>query len=236
VRLLVTRPRPDGERTAAALRERGHEVLLAELLRIEAVSDAQPGPGPWSGVILTSANAVRAIEQHPRRAELLRLAAYAVGRRTADAARAAGFRQVTSADGDAQDLVRLLRAGGIRGPLLHLAGEDRAADLGGALSAIGAAVETVVVYRAVKADRLPPPVEAALRAGTVDGILHFSQRSAAVYLDCAKQAGLLDSALSPFHYCLSQQVAAPLEAAGASRIAVAARPEEALLIGLVPLS
>ncbi len=110
MRLLVTRPHPDGERTAAALRARGHEVLLAELLRIETVSDVRLGPGPWSGVILTSANALRAIEQHPQRAELLRLQAFAVGRRTAEAARAAGFHEVASADGDAQDLVRLLSA------------------------------------------------------------------------------------------------------------------------------
>ena len=37
MRLLVTRPEPDNERTAAALRAQGHEVVLAPLLRIEAV-------------------------------------------------------------------------------------------------------------------------------------------------------------------------------------------------------
>ena len=38
-------------------------------------------------------------------------------------------------------------------------------------------------------------------------ISRFSQRSAAVYLDCAQRAGLLVRALMPFHYCLSPQVA-----------------------------
>jgi len=35
--LVVTRPQPDGERTAAALRARGHTVLIAPLMRVEPV-------------------------------------------------------------------------------------------------------------------------------------------------------------------------------------------------------
>src|SRR6516165_3443045 len=62
VRLLVTRPEPDGERTAAVLRARGHDVVLAALLQVEAIADAQLGSGPWSALIVTSANALRAIE------------------------------------------------------------------------------------------------------------------------------------------------------------------------------
>ena len=48
MRLLVTRPEPDNERTAAALRAQGHEVLLAPLLHIEAVADADLGAPPWA--------------------------------------------------------------------------------------------------------------------------------------------------------------------------------------------
>ena len=78
-------------------------------------------------------------------------------------------------------------------------------------------VETVVVYRAVAADRLPEPAAAAVRAGEVNGVLHFSRRSAVIYLDCARATGVLDSALKPFHYCLSNAVAEPLVEAGAGR-------------------
>jgi uroporphyrinogen-III synthase len=236
VRLLVTRPHPDGERTAAALRARGHEVLTAAFLRIEAVPDAAVGAGPWGAVVVTSANAVRAIERHRRRAELLACPAFAVGHRTAEAARAAGFDQVTSADGDAGDLIQLIATRDVRGPLLYLAGEDQAADLAAALKGQGVAVETAVVYRAVTAQALAPAVAEALQVGRLDGVLHFSRRSAAVYLDCAGHAGLLDKALTPFHYCLSRQVAEPLEAAGAARIVIATRPVETVLLDLVPLT
>ena len=85
MRVLVTRPEPDGERTAAKLRARGAEVLLAPLLQIEPFRDVALGNGPWVALALTSANAVPAITQHPRRGELLALPAYVVGQRTAEA-------------------------------------------------------------------------------------------------------------------------------------------------------
>ena len=68
MRLLVTRPEPDNVRTAAALRAKGHEVVLAPLLHIEAVADADLGAPPWAAILLTSANGARAIADHPRRA------------------------------------------------------------------------------------------------------------------------------------------------------------------------
>ncbi len=157
MRLLVTRPEPDGEQTAAALRARGHEVLVSPLLHIDAIPDADLGAGPWAGIIMTSSNAARALERHPRGPEIARLPVFTVGRRTAVAARSVGFADVASADGDADDLVRAILARHLEtgAALLYLAGEDRAADVAGALVAQGLRVETAVVYRAVAADGLP---------------------------------------------------------------------------------
>jgi uroporphyrinogen-III synthase len=241
VRLLVTRPEPDGERTAQALRARGHAVVLAPLLRTETIAFVLPEQA-FSAVVLTSANAARAIADHPGRAQLTAMTAFTVGRRTAEAARALGFRDVRSADGDKSDLVDLLRADLLRtdllriqasdrAPLLYLAGEDRAGDL----AAAGLPVHTAVVYRALKAAHFPPPVAAALAQREIDGVLHFSARSAEAYLDCAARGGVGNQALAPVHYCLSRQVAAPLSAAGAVALRIAARPDEAALLELVGL-
>jgi uroporphyrinogen-III synthase len=230
VRLLVTRPEADGARTAAALRARGHEVVLAPLLRIELVDFALPDE-PWSAVVMTSANAAHAVANHPRRAALIAAEAFAVGRHTAEAARAAGFRTVHSADGDKDDLADLLRArrGEASAPLLYLAGEDRAGDL----AAGDTLVVTVVAYRAVKAQHFAPEVAAALARREVDGVLHFSTRSAQAYLDCASRAGIRDAALAPVHVCISRQVAQPLAAAGAAALRIAPRPDEAALLELI---
>ena len=61
MRLLVTRPEPDNERTAAALREKGHDVLLAPMLRIEPVPDVDLGSPPWSGVRVRTWRVPRAL-------------------------------------------------------------------------------------------------------------------------------------------------------------------------------
>jgi uroporphyrinogen-III synthase len=222
MRLLVTRPEPDNERTAVALRAHGHEV-------VEAVTDADLGAPPWSAVLLTSANGARAFASHPRRGELLALPVLAVGRSSADAALAVGFADVISADGDAGDLARLIaeRFAGSPHPLLYLAGEDRS----GELAVPGLTVHTVVVYRAAQAKRFPSEARTALEQGKIDGVLHFSRRSVESYLDCSRD--IIGPALAPAHYCLSARAAEPLRLAGATRIAVASRPDEASLLALV---
>lgn len=233
MRLLVTRPEPDAERTAATLRARGCEAIVAALTRVEVLAP-EFGMGPWHALALTSANAARALERHPRRAELVSLPVFVVGRHTGAAARAAGFATVHSADGDAGNLARLIAAHiPTGGPLLYLAGENRARDLAGELAVHKVAVETAVVYRAVTESTFPVAVAAALAAGSLDGVLYYSRRSTRAYLDCGEAAGLLARALAPAHYCLSARVAEPLISAGAADVRIAARPDEAALIELI---
>ena len=235
MRVVVTRPLPQGEQTAAALRAHGHDVLLAPLMKVEPI--AADLSGTWGAVVVTSANAPPAIAADPAREALLTLPLFAVGRRSAEAARAAGFTDVTSAGGDVRDLVRLLAERKANGgaPLLYLAGADRAADLIAELAARGIAAEMRVVYRAVTAP-FPPELVAALQAGDVEAVLHLSRRSAENYLAGARQAGIAQAALAVRHYCLSAPVAAPLQVAGARHVAVAPQPQEAALIALLPLS
>ena len=230
MRIVVTRPRVDGERTATALRARGHEVLVTPLMRIEPI--AANFEGEWSGIIVTSANAANAIRDNSSGNALMKLPLFAVGRRSAEAARESGFEDVLSADGGVRDLLQLI---GIRrpdrnAPLLYLAGEDRAADLVGELSACGIAAEMRVVYRAV-ALPFPPALRDALEAGIIDAVMHFSRRAADSYVAGAKMAGVVAPALAVRHLCLSSQVAEPL--ADASRIDIASRPDEAALIELL---
>jgi len=232
--LLVTRPEPDAERTAALLRQNGHRVTIAPALRLEAVADADLGRGPYAAVVLTSSNAARAISSHVRRPELTALPAFTVGRHTAAAARAAGFSEVASADGGFPELVRLIAASVARGasPLLYPCAEHRSGDLAGALLPHGLTVETVVVYRAAASATLAQQIAAAL-SERPDGVLHYSRRSAQAFLQGAETAGCRDAALRLVHYCLSDEIASVLRAAGATAVRVAARPEEAALLALL---
>lgn len=233
MRILITRPQADAARTAAALRARGHEVVIAPLLDLEFLSDAALGAGPWTALLVTSANAVRAFASHKRRDELRGSKVFTVGDRTAQAMRDCGFADVVSAAGNVNDLAALIAAR-LQPParLLYLAGEERSGDLAGLLRSKNFAVDTVLVYRAVTIGALPRAAAAALARG-LDGVFHFSRRSAEAYLDAARHSGLLQDALGkPVHYCLSGRIAEPLRDAGAANVRIAARPDEAALIEL----
>jgi uroporphyrinogen-III synthase len=232
VRLLLTRPEPDAQRTAAALRVRGHEAIIAPLLRIEAQIDVEIGAGPWAAVLVTSANAGPAIAFHERAAGLRALPVFAVGKRSAQTMTAAGFGNVRHSDGDVNDFTAFV-ANELqpRAPVLYLAGEDRSGDLASDLQSRGFTVETIVVYRAVATANLPQAATEALTSGI--GVLHFSRRSAEAYLNAARAMDLFSAALKPVHYCLSARVAEPLKQAGAADVRIAREPAETALIALI---
>ena len=247
--VLVTRPSPDGDRTGEALRARGFDVLLAPMLRFEPVplpadlgreTDEPDEAGrPIGAVIVTSANALRAVAPQLENSSLKRLPLFVVGAQTAAVAREAGFTKVISADGDAAAL-RDLVAGGVkkrtfrkRDTLLYLAGEDISRDLAGELAARGMHVVTQTVYRMAPVAALPPEVCDAFAAHGIEAVLHYSRRSAAAFVAAARSGGVEISALAVPQCCMSGAVADVLREAGAAQVSVAARPDEnELLEGL----
>jgi uroporphyrinogen-III synthase len=245
--ILVTRPQPDNAATVAALRATGFDVLAAPMLRFEPVAFQDDSDAPYGAVIVTSANALRAIEGQPGLSRLVDLPIFAVGERTAEAARATGFRKVISADGDATALRDLMMAG-VRAKtlkkactLLYLAGADLARDLAGELGERGFNVTTQTTYRMVPILSLPRDVCDAFTANGVEAVLHYSRRSARAFLDAARAGGVEISALAIPQCCLSEAVASIVRDAGATQVMVARTPDEKALFdaldrALSPLS
>jgi uroporphyrinogen-III synthase len=233
VRILVTRSQPQAAQTAADLRARGHEPIIAPLFEMERLADVDPKTGPWDAILLTSANGLWGIVSFAHDKKWHGIPVFAVGDVTAKAAREMRFADVTSAGGNVNDLVNLV-ATRLQPParLLYLAGEERAGDLAGALRAKNFEVDLVVVYRFLTVQCLPEPAAAAL-AGEIDAVLHFSRAGAEDFLKAARGSNLLEAALTkPVHFCLSEQVAAPRRPAGAARIQVAAQPTQDALLEL----
>jgi len=234
MRILVIRPEPDAARTAEKLRASGHEVTVDSLLSVEAVPFDVPRQ-TYAALAVTSANALRVAGEAPALAKLKALPLYALGMQTANAARLAGFSNIEAAGGDASALAELLARrlpAGSRA--LYLAGEDRARDLAALTAAAKIAIETVIVYRAKAAARLQPATAAKLAAGEFGAVLHFSPRSAEIFLRLVREAGCEAALKTPRHLCLSAAVAAALAPAGIAA-EVAARPDEAALLALLDL-
>ena len=139
--VLVTRPHPDDETTAAALRARGFRGAARADAAVRAGRRSRTTrTRRYGAVIVTSANALRAIEPHLAGSRLLKLPLFAVGEHTAAAARDAGFDEVIAAEGDAGALARSRAGKRVKAkqlkkasPLLYLAGADLARDLAGEL-------------------------------------------------------------------------------------------------------
>jgi uroporphyrinogen-III synthase len=230
--VLVTRPSPDDEATASGLRAKGYEVLLAPMLRFEAVAFHDDMDARYGAVIVTSANAVRGIEPHLKGHRLLELPLFAVGEHTAAAARHAGFTHVISANGDAAGLrdsvLARVKAKEMNkaSTLLYLAGADLARDLAGELGERGFRVVTQTTYRMSPVASLPREVCDAFAANRIEAVLHYSRRSARAFLDAARAGGVEISALAIPQCCISAAVASVVRDAGATQVVVAASPDE----------
>jgi uroporphyrinogen-III synthase len=230
--VLVTRPHPDDEATAAALRARGFEVLRAPMLRFEPVPFHDDADARYGAVIVTSANALRAIAPYLAGSRILKLPLFAVGEHTAAAAREAGFGEVITAGGDAGAL-RDLVLGALKSKqlkkastLLYLAGADLARDLAGELGEKGFTVVTHTTYRMIPATSLPREICDAFVANQIEAVLHYSRRSARAFLDAARSGGVEISALALPQCCISATVAAVLRDAGATQVTAAAQTDE----------
>lgn len=223
MRVLVTRPHEAAQRTADRLRTAGHEPLLAPLMTVAPTGDPVPD-GPVDALLVTSAHAAEAL------AGLERRTVFAVGERTAAAVRCAGFADVRVGPGDAAGLVAVV-ADTLPPPaaLLHVAGRHRKPEPQRSLQASGYTILVWEAYEAIAAAALPSHVCAALAAGRIDAVLHYSRRSADLLVGLVQEAGLASRLAAVIHVCVSADAAAPLSDRGLP-VRIAAEPHEVALL------
>ena len=187
-------------------------------------------------MILTSTNALRAIAALAAAGAAAGLPVFAVGARTAQAARDAGFRDVRAAEGDASRAARPDRGEGRRNgagaaPLLYLSATDVSRDLAGELGLRGIKVAAIAgLSHGGSSTISPSPCARPSRSRRIEAVLHYSRRSALAFISAAQRAGLEITALALPQLCLSEPIAAALRDAGASRVIVAKAPNEAGLL------
>ena len=235
MRLLVTRPDEDASATIAALEALGHEAIASPLLTIQSMVDAAIPDENWQAILITSANGARAIAAHADFERLKSVPVLTVGAASAEAAHEAGFSSVVSAEGNVDTLVALAasKLNPSAGPLLHVAGSVTAGDLKGGLEAHGFRVERVVLYEALAAEHLPGMAREVLEAGTVDGVLFYSPRTAASFANLVREAELEAALKTLTAYCLSAPVAEALAGLPFCDIRVSDEPKQPALLSLI---
>ena len=212
MRILVVRPQPGADATAARLRAMGHDPVAHPLLATRPLPWALPAESP-DAVILSSAAAVR--HAGPLADSLKHLPAHAVGEATAAAARAAGWSAVKAGPGTMQALLDSLASG----QFLHLAGADLTA------------VTVPPALRLIRVTVYETPLLPLPGLPDVDAVLLHSPRTAAQFAREWDRLGGRRAAVQLF--AISGATLAAAGSGWASALA-AAEPTESALLAMLP--
>ena len=210
MKILVLRPQPGADETAARARALGLEPVVAPLFSVRPLDWTPPDPAGFDAVMLTSASAARQASEGL--APFRHLPCYAVGEATATAAAEAGFADIRVGPDDGSSLLLMMAEAEVRA-VFHPCGRDHLA-----LDLPGVAITRVPVYAAESAERLPVP------AGGLLALLH-SPRAAALF------AGLAGDKSRVRIAAISARTA---RAAGIGwqEVAIAPQPRDAALLEL----
>lgn len=166
MKVLILRPQPGADETAARAKALGLNPVVAPMFTVRALPWSPPSAAACDAVLLTSANAPRL--GGDAMTPFVGLPCYAVGESTAEAARTAGFAEVRTGPSDGAEMLAKAAADGVAAAL-HLCGREHIA-----LTHPGVAVTAIPVYAAEAAGDLPGGIEDML------ALLH-SPRAAAAF-------------------------------------------------------
>lgn len=217
MKIWVTRTAPDAQLTADRLRALGHEPVTAPLLEVRNLVGAKPQFSGVGALAFTSRNGVAAFGRLTPRRDL---PVYTVGEATAEAARAAGFGAVSSADGALAELVALIALHPPTGRLLWPGAAEPAGDLVGALEPHGVVCLHLPVYETVESAIVPPV--------GVDGVIVHSPRAARVLAHRITPEATARWRL----FAISRNAAQPLSHLPFRSVEIAAKPDETALLDL----
>jgi uroporphyrinogen-III synthase len=213
--LLILRPRPGADETAARARALGLDPVVAPLFTVQALPWTPPPAAEFDAIMLTSANAAR--RAGAGLTAFLGLPCYAVGEATAAAASDAGFTDVRVGPEDGVALLMTMEADGIT-RALHPCGADHIT-----LEPAEMRITRMPVYEAQAVESLPPDVAAAL-AGDVVALLHSARAAQLFGTLVADRSAITVAAISPR--------TARAAGSGWRRVAVAAEPRDHALLAL----
>jgi uroporphyrinogen-III synthase len=219
----IARAEPGASETAARLLTLGHTALVDPVLTVRAVTDHIAFDG-MGAIAFTSRNGVDAFA---RLSTARDLPVFAVGDATADAARAVGFGDVRSAEGDVEALARLIGEthDPAKGAVLCIGPTEPSADLGRLLGPYKLNAASLAVYETGAAQ----PTQALARLAEIGTVLVHSPKAAQCLAELLDPASTRHLAFA----CISAKAAAPLLAAGYEKVAHALFPDEAALLKLI---
>lgn len=231
-RVLVTRPEPGATRTARRLEALGFEPVLLPLSETRPLPVARESvPADATAIAVTSANALRhapsgLIER------LSRLPCHAVGARTAESARQAGFLSVNEGPGDAAALADMISIELGKATVAYLCGRVRMPEFERRLGVNGMRVVPIETYDTIALVPDASVVRHRLGGQPIDAVLVYSARAAAAFGSLMQMQAEADFLMREATcFCLSGRIAAAM--VDGLRVEVAPDPNEDALLALL---
>jgi len=232
MKLLITRPEKSAKILSDKLRASGHETVCSALLEIVFNETTDLDLKGVQAFVVTSANGLAGLVKVTENRDL---PLFAVGDKTAKAAKYAGFKTVLSADGDVAGLGDLISQNAAidKGTLLHAGGARVAGDLGSQLEVAGFSYRREILYDAIEAEKFSSETFSVVSEDKLDGILLFSPHTAKVFKRIVDAEGLNTHLEKLDAWCLSANVASEIEGLKFGRVFVSRRPTEEALLQLI---
>jgi uroporphyrinogen-III synthase len=228
--VLITRPQPAASQTAARLKALQLTTHLAPLFEFAALATPPPQPGAtFDGLVLTSANGLRALLARTDWPQYKALPVWCVGPTTRQLIENSGL-DIAGHGKNLDALAAGLRAARPR-HLLYPGARHLSANLDALLEDTGHTLVAWPIYAMNTVTDLPGPTLAALKNGKIDAVLLYSKRAATVFMRLCATAGLDLAEVAAI--CLSPAIAHHLPDGTFTQRLAASAPHEQSMIELV---
>ena len=183
--ILLTRQLEDCHEMILRLKSLGHKVSHLPLLNVEKTNYEKINFSEYSGIVFTSANAVKFLDLSDISKNIN---CFCVGKVTEKKARSLGFQNTISAEGNVSNLKELiLRNQDFKNKqLLYISGEIISVDLDQQLLKEGFKVKRVINYRTSHNQKFDKNFIDELKLNMPDIVYIYSQNSALSFLNFIK--------------------------------------------------
>ena len=218
VNILITRQENQAKELAELLGQEGYNSFVEPLFEVKTLdlSDYSLKKSP-SFVIITSANAIFALNQFKidKNTKI-----YAVGSKTAQKIAEIGYKNIVSTQKySALALKNLICDNQQEKTGIYLCGSIITIDFSKELQEFGFEIEKILAYKIIESKNLSKQLLKFSEKNNFDIVLLFSQNSAIIFFNLAKEYNLLDYFNNSKILCLSKKIFLQVKALGFQNVA-----------------
>ena len=183
--ILMTRPLEDCSEMILKFKSLGHQVSHLPLLTVDKVEYEEINILDYSGIIFTSANAVKFLDLKKIDKKMI---CFCVGSVTEKKARSVGFQNVIAADGNVDNLKELILQNfdKKKGKLIYVSGVVISVDLDQQLLKEGYDIKRIINYQTNHNLKFHENFIVQLKSNIPDIVYIYSQNSASSFLKFIK--------------------------------------------------